>query len=128
MFRSQQLKSLRPDIPTIIEENSISVAERFQNQCLRPILKLQNDLLIELFRAYIKKRKNKFYELKPKGQLEYIEQQIRQDLKFKNLLLGTIIGQFTLEEYHAYQNDEKELTRRTTDLVIQRLQSQAALL
>lgn len=118
-----QLVTARPSIPTIIEENSVSRAERFQNQTLRPILKLQHDLLVALFRQYIRKRKNKFYELPTKQRPEYIEHSVRQDLKFKNLLLGTVIGQFTLEEYELFLKEEKELTRRITSLLVQRLQS-----
>ena len=125
MNKREQLKAIRPNITSISEENSISAAERFQNQSLRPILKFQNDLLVDLFRQYIKKRKNKYLELIPEKRKEYIAQHIRQDLKFKNLLLGTIIGQFTLEELKVFQLEEKELIRRTTNLIIQRLQSQA---
>ena len=124
MSDRQKLQEIRPAIPNIIEENSTSTAERFQNQCLRPVLKSQNDLLVAIFQHYIQKRKNKFYELVPKQRLEYIEQSIRQDLKFKNLLVGTIIGQFTVEEYQVFHNDEKEFTRRMADLLVQRVQSQ----
>ena len=124
MSSRDQLKTIRPNIATISIEKSTSDAERFQNQCLRPILKLQNELLLALFQQYIRKRKNKYLELNEKKQLEYIEHSIRQDLKFKNLLVGTIIGQFTLEELEQFQQAEKELTRRITDMLVLRLQSQ----
>lgn len=120
------LKNLRPEIPTILEDNHSSAAEEFQNQCLRPILKLQHELLIALFQQYIVKRKNKYHKLTPANQPTYIEQSIRQDLKFKNLLIGTIIGHFTLEEYQRYVGLEKELRRRITDLLIQRIQDEFA--
>ena len=37
-----------------------SVEEKFQNQTLRPILKFQNDLFIEVFRNYATKQKGVF--------------------------------------------------------------------
>lgn len=43
----------------VITENSSS-EEKFQNQTLRPILKFQNDLFIEVFRNYATKQKGVF--------------------------------------------------------------------
>ena len=127
MIKRTNLLQLRPQIPTILNEQEISPAERFQNLTLRPILKLQNELLVEIFKQYIKKRKGVFHQLSPVKREEYIQNSLRQDLKFKNLLLGTIIGHFTLEEWITFQKQEKELIRRMTSLLIQRLQSQIAI-
>jgi hypothetical protein len=41
--------------------NPISPEELFQNNTLRPILKFQNDLLMELFIVYATKNKNVFF-------------------------------------------------------------------
>jgi len=98
MTRTNQLKDIRPQIPTIHEKRSSSIAERFQNQTLRPILKFQHDLIIQIFKEYIQKRKGVFLELSPAKRLIYIEQSIQKDLKFKHLMLGVITGHFTLEE------------------------------
>jgi len=118
------LLEIRPSIPLIIEENSISVAEHFQNKTLRPILKFQNELLIVVFSAQILKRKNVYYQLSKAKRKEYIADNIRKDLKFKNSLIGMVIGHFTQEEWTIYISNEKELSRRITELIIQRLQSQ----
>lgn len=45
-------------------------------------------------------------------------------MKLKNRLLGIVMGQFTIEEYAFFAKNEAELTRRTTDLLVQRLISQ----
>ncbi|MEM6379495.1 MAG: glyoxalase [Bacteroidota bacterium] len=123
-MRDMAIKTLRPPIPTIIDENAVSSAELFQNRTLRPILKLQNELLIAIFKQYIIKRKDTFHKLNKVKKLEYIEHSIRKDLRFKNLLVGTIMGHFTNEEYKQFLANEKELTKRTTDLLVQRLTSQ----
>jgi hypothetical protein len=124
MIDRNVLKDLRPGIPSITDSDNYSAAEQFQNESLRPILKFQHDLLISIFQQYIRKRKNKFYELSSTQKLAYIDQSIRQDQKLKNLLIGTIIGHFTPEEYERYIALEKELRRRISDLLVQRLQGE----
>lgn len=125
-MRDTDLIALRPLIPTIIDKNAVSPAELFQNRTLRPILKLQNDLLDAIFRRYIVKRKNTFHKLNAPKKIEYIENSIRRDLKLKNLLVGVITGHFTLEEWSLFIADEGELTKRMTNLLVQRLTSQVS--
>jgi len=126
IMRDIALKELRPLIPTIIDKNAVSSAELFQNRTLRPILKLQHDLLTAIFRQYIIKRKNAFHNLNVPKRVEYIENSIRKDLKLKILLVGVITGHFTLEEWALFIADEGELTKRMTNLLVQRLTSQVA--
>ena len=47
--------------------------ERFQNETIRPILKLQNPLFILVFKNYIEKRKSVFYDLSLDKKMIYIE-------------------------------------------------------
>ena len=121
--RDLSLKNIRPRLPMITEEAATSVEERFQNTCLRPILKFQHDLLIGIFRNYLELRKGHFYGLSKAKKMEYIDHAIRKDLKFKNLLLGVIVGHFTVEEWEIYQTHERELRKRVTGLLVQRIQS-----
>ena len=54
---------------------------------------------------------------------EFIAQTVKSDMKLKNKLLGTLIGHFTLAEFAFFADNENELTRRMTDLLVQRLMS-----
>ncbi len=119
-----QLTSLRPNIPSIHQEGATSTVEIFQNKTIRPILKFQNDLLIDIFKNQIYVRKGIYHQLNENKKSIYIEEQIKKDQKFNNLLLGVIIGQFTSEEWNHYLFDEKEIKRRITNLIIKRLQDQ----
>jgi len=119
--RSQQIKSVRPSIPNAKIFEGMSSEERFQNSTLRPILKLQHDLFIVVFRNYIAKRKNVFYELSLAKQIDYIENAIHKDMKFRNSLKGVIIGQFTIEEYQQYSKNSSALNKRMMNLVKERL-------
>jgi len=61
--RSVSLLGIRPEIKTTQLHDNMSSDERFQNKTLRPILKFQNALLLAIFKNYICKHKNTFYEL-----------------------------------------------------------------
>ena len=100
--RSDNLLNIRPLIPSAKVYESMSADEAFQNSTLRPIIKMQNELLIAVFNNYISKRKNVFYDLSLEKQLAYIENAIHKDMEFRNSLKGMIIGQFTVDEYKAY--------------------------
>lgn len=124
MDRSQKLLAIRPLIPSAKILPNMSEEERFQNETLRPLLKLQNDLMLASFQNYIKKGKNKFYELTIQKRMDFIINAIQKDIKFRNSLKGMIIGQFTLEEYENYIQNSSALNKRMMNMVIKRLQDQ----
>jgi hypothetical protein len=102
--------------------------ELFQNQTLRPILKLQNDLYIEIFKYYIKKNKLPFGTFSIDKKLVYIEKTIFNDNKFRNLLIGITIGFLKIEEYILYSKNASALNKRIITMLIERLKSQVQLL
>ncbi|WPY97222.1 glyoxalase [Christiangramia sp. OXR-203] len=126
--RDIKLLELRPEIPSARITDNMSEEERFQNKTLRPIAKLQNDLILAMFRNYIKKHKNKFYELKLDRRLIYVETAIQKDIKFRNSLKGAIIGQFTIQEYDTYIINSSALNKRMMNIVRERIQSSIQLL
>ncbi len=119
-------QSIRPTI--ITEKPAQSRTEQFQNEVLRPVLKLQNELLLAIVQHFIRKRKVKWLSMSLSARLDWIAHSLRHDLKMRALLLGVIIGHFTVAEWQTFQADEAELTRRITDLMIQRLQDQVTAL
>ena len=125
--RSEKLLQQRPDIPTSKINDQMGSEEYFQNAVLRPILKLQNDLFIRVFKNYIKKHKNVFYELSIEKKQRYIEHAIQKDIKFRNSLTGRIIGMFTVEEYETYTLNSSALNKRMMNLLIVRLKDQLLL-
>lgn len=101
-----------------------SAEEKFQNQTLRPILKIQNDLLLLVFKNYITKQKVDFATLSPEKKMQFIENAIQRDIKFRNSLKGMIIGFFTLSEYETYIQNSSNLNKRMMNLLIERYKSQ----
>lgn len=111
------------------DENIESLSEEyFQNNTLRPILKLQNDLLIEVFKNYAVKQKNTFFELSPDKKEKYIENVIQKDIKFRNSLKGMVIALFSVEEYLDYIKNSSNLNKRMMTMLIERLKSQVQIL
>lgn len=121
--RQFNLKSIRPEIASATINDNMSADERFQNLVLRPVIKLQNNLLIEVFKNYIIKHKSVFYDLSLEKRIDYIENAIQKDMKFRNSLKGMIIGQFTVEEYLIYIQNSSALNKRMMTLVKDRLLS-----
>jgi hypothetical protein len=107
--------------------DTTSKEELFQNRTLRPILKTQNDLFIEVFKNYALKQKNVFYSLSPDKKNVYIENVIQKDIKFRNSLKGIVIGLFTIEEYNDYIQNSSSLNKRMMNMLIERLKSQVLL-
>ena len=128
MERDTKLLALRPELSQVRLDHQMSDHEYFQNNTLRPILKLQNDLIIALFRHYIDKHKGVFYEISPERKLDYIESAIHKDMKFRNILKGLVLGQFTLEEYKTYSADSSAINKRILSMIKERLKSQVQML
>ena len=126
--RSRKLLDIRPEIPKAQIHDNMSMEERFQNQTLRPIIKMQNVLFLEVFKNYVRKHKGFFYELSMEKKLDYIEKSIQKDIKFRNSLKGMVIGQFTAEEYAVYITNSSALNKRMMNMVIERLKDQLQLI
>ena len=126
--RHNDILRIRPQIKKHQTFETMSAEERFQNVTLRPILKLQNPLIIASFVNYALKHKGVFFDIPTDKQLAYIENAIHKDQKFRNALKGLVIGQFTMKEYTSYTQNSSKLNKRMMSLVITRLQDQLQLL
>jgi len=121
MNRNLDLKRIRPDFMTTTINDEMTTEERFQNLVLRPVIKLQNDLFIEVFRNYVTKHKNVFYDLSLEKRIDYVSNTIHKDMKFRNSLKGMVIGLFTIEEYKLYIQNSSALNKRMMNIVKERL-------
>jgi hypothetical protein len=115
----------RPVLENLIKEN-MSVIELFQNQTLRPVIKMQHDLLIASFKNYIVKRKIDFSSLTAQKKRSKTKAVFVKDINYKNLTLGFIIGAFTADEYSYYTLHASELNRRILQIITQRVQDSLA--
>ena len=113
--------SIRPKIDSLTNKTSWSKEEQFQNETLRPIIKLQHDLLIAFFNRYVKNSKILFEQLTPAEKKALIANRFKQDHRLKLELRGFIVGQFTIGEYNQYQIMAPEIHRRMISIIQERL-------
>ena len=125
--RDAFLKEFRGEtIGTVTHQSSSD--ELFQNEVLRPILKLQNDLFIASFINHLGKNRIDFNSFSVEKKLATIENAIQKDIKFRNALKGMIIALFTIDEYELYIKNSSSLNKRMMGMLIERLKSQVQLL
>ena len=122
--RTFLLLAIRPNLNSLDKDLNTKEIETFQNDVLRPILKFQNDLLLQIFIDYVKQYKGVFFKLSNHEKMSYIQEALSANQRLRSLILGTIVGLFTLEDYIYYRLNLSELNKRIVALVIKRLQSQ----
>ena len=116
-------KQLRPSIPSIVQKSDISLEEKFQNEVLRPIIKLQNDLVLICFEHYLKRKKVELKKFTDDQITAIIHKLFRSDTQLKSNLRSLIIGLFTLEEYREYLTISAQLNRRINSMIQERVGS-----
>ena len=117
MKRSESISLLRS--PISIDTDKISLElEQFQNSCLRPILKFQNDILVSYFKSNI----NLISIPESTSELEnLVKNRLQKDLLTRNTLLGMIIGLLHNEELTFYMSHKNELNKRLVVMLTQRI-------
>lgn len=123
MNRTEELLNLRPKIKSIQQDLNTSHLEQFQNDKLRPILKLQHEIVLALFQSNLFRNKVLFAELKVEEKRSKLDQLFRKDLSFKNQSIGAVIGMLTLDEYTVYTKDTPAHNRRIITMLKQRIMS-----
>lgn len=115
--------NIRPRIKNIDSVVYKNPGEEFQNLTLRPILKLQHDLIVVYVKAYLLKNKIEltgYDDVKKRSVLSNI---FKRDTQLKTELKGMIIGQFTAEEYLVYEGMSSDMNKRILAMLKERLQS-----
>jgi len=107
--------------PLLVLKKADSLEENFQNETLRPILKLQNDLIITLAQEFLKHRNVSWEKIKEKDPLQWLNLNIKRDIPFKNLMIGMVIGQFNGEELEKYLTFQKEMNKRIINMMTERI-------
>lgn len=127
MTRESFIKEFRGQNLGEINSQS-SEEEAFQNGTLRPILKLQNDLIITVFQSYLNQNKIPFNNYSMDKKIKSIEVAVLKDIQFQNILKGLVLGLFTIDEYIQYSKNASSFNKRIRSMIIERLQSQLQLI
>lgn len=112
-------KKERPILKNLIKEGT-SELEYFQNVTIRPIIKMQHDLLILSLSNYLKKRKIIIEGLSENQIKDKINAIINKDISYRNICLGFIIGHFSSKEYIYYLSSSSEIHKRIIKIIQKR--------
>lgn len=118
---------LRENLSLPLFEDS-SETEIFQNQTLRPVLKLQNEIYLLLFKDYAFRKISDFNSLQAEKKLSFIDQSLRKDNALRNTFIGMTIGMLNSDEMKIYLSDIKSYNKRIIAMLSERLKSQVELM
>jgi len=119
--RDKHLINQRPEISSAKIVEATSSFEAFQNQVIRPILKFQNELLIEVFLSRNKTKNQDLSALSFTEKQEIIKAQFKTNTTLKQMLLGCVIGLLTTEEFNYYNFNTSNINKRIFSMLKERL-------
>jgi hypothetical protein len=115
------LRALRSVVPTEITDADGTVGA-FLHATLRPVLKLQNDLLLAVVADFVR---DHHIALRPTDQHHQLTELLGRNTKLRYTVVGLVSGQFTAEEYAYYRRHRAELNRRVLEMALRRVLDQA---
>lgn len=114
----EAIVKLRPEL--FLEKfDESSELENFQNDTLRPILKMQHNLLID----FLLQQKNIDAILNKSESRNVLESQLKSFINqahLKEIFIGMILGQFTIAEMKMCEKFSKEINKRIMQMLLQR--------
>jgi hypothetical protein len=114
---------MRPEIPSINLDRSSSEVELFQNKVLRPIIKLQHELIMCCFSDFITQNKVLLNEYNEEKKKIYLQKLFKTNTVLKTELRSLIIGLFTLEEYKHFLSIKPMVIKRINTIIQNRITS-----
>ena len=119
------LLALRPVVPIETTEatDAVDTVGTFLHVTLRPVLKLQNGLLLAVVTDFVR---DHHIVLRPTDQQHQLTELLGRNTKLRHTVVGLITGIFTTEEYAFYRPHRAELNRRLLEMALRRVLDQAA--
>jgi hypothetical protein len=120
------LLALRPAVATEaapVTAGAASVGD-FLHRTLRPVLKLQNDLLLAAVADFVADHHIPLAKASPTDQQRLLAELLARNTKLRYTLVGLVTGTFTAEEYAFYRQHRGEVNRRLHELAQRRVLDQ----
>ncbi|MCB2406877.1 hypothetical protein [Hymenobacter lucidus] len=118
------LLALRPQLATALPAASEPTIGDFLHRTLRPVLKLQNELLLLLVADFVREHHVAFAGQDAAARQRTVAEVLGRNVKLRYTVIGSIIGLFTQAEQQFYRQHRSEVNRRILELATQRVQSQ----
>ncbi len=114
----EAILELRPEL-YLEKMDTMTEVENFQNSTLRPILKMQHNLLLD----FLLQQKNIDSILANRDSKKVFEAQLKSFINqahLKEIFIGMILGLFSREEMKLCFNHSKEINKRIMQMILQR--------
>ena len=122
-----QLRTLRPLVPTeTLADDATDTVGDFLHATLRPVLKLQNDLLLAAVADFVRDHHILLATADATTQQRLLAELLGRNTKLRYTVIGLVTALFTATEYAYYRTQRSELNRRLLALAQQRVLGQAA--
>ena len=115
------MDKVRPKLPSSLTDGELKEEELFQNMVLRPVIKMQHDVLILRMRSYFTSKKVIFHLMDTRKRTMAIEQAFLGDNAFKKEIQGMITGQLAPDEFKTYLRWERSINKRIVQMVRNRM-------
>ena len=115
------MEKVRPKLPESLIEGHLKEEELFQNMVLRPVIKMQHDVLILRVKSYFTSKRVMFNVMDKKKRTLAIEQAFLGDNAFKKEIQGMILGQLNVDEFQGYLKNERSMNKRIIQMVRNRM-------
>lgn len=93
--------------------------EAFQNEVIRPNIKLKNDFILSIFSEYSKSKKLIFDNDTDKR--SKIEKILKSDNYLRNIYIGAIISNLEAAQLSEFQLNKSEYSKRIIQIISKRL-------
>ncbi|WP_324675359.1 hypothetical protein [Hymenobacter sp. GOD-10R] len=120
------LLALRPAVDAALSETATPTVGDFLHRTLRPVLKLQNELLLLVVADFVREHHIPFQAAGAAERERVVAELVARNVKLRYTIIGIISGMFTPAETAFYRQHRAELNRRLLELASQRVQSQVA--
>lgn len=115
------MDKVRPKLPSSLTEGDVKEEELFQNMVLRPLIKMQHDVLILRVKSYFTSKRVMFHVMDKHKRTLAIEKAFLSDNAFKKEIQGMITGQLTPDEFKMYLKWERSMNKRIVQMVRNRM-------
>ncbi|ALW84067.1 hypothetical protein AUC43_02495 [Hymenobacter sedentarius] len=121
------LLALRPAIAAVqLSDGPAATVGDFLHATLRPVLKLQNNLLLAVVTDFVLDHHMALAKASPTDQERQLAELLTRNTKLRYTVIGLITGCFTDEEYAFYRQHRAELNRRLLELAQRRVLDQTS--
>ena len=115
------MDKVRPKLPDSLTDGKLKEEELFQNMVLRPVIKMQHDVLILRVKSYFTSKRVMFNVMDKKKRTLAIEKAFLGDNAFKKEIQGMVLGQLDTTEYQRYIKYERTMNKRIIQMVRNRM-------